>query len=136
VCIAVAKKVTFNPLENKKEYRMNSTKTIVKQTLTNDIDLRRSAEATAGTAGRKVGQETHIEITPDRIRIRAYEISMARNGGPGDATADWCQAERELNGKADAGPACDDSIADPAVLEVKSRSEAERRPATAARDGL
>lgn len=115
---------------------MNSNNTVVKQTMSKDIDLRRSAEATAGTPGLKVGQEPHIEITPDRIRIRAYEISVARNGGPGDATADWCQAERELNGKADAGPACDDSIADPAVLEVKSRSEAERRPATAARDGL
>ena len=115
---------------------MNSTKTIVKQTLTNDIDLRRSAEATAGTAGRKVGQETHIEITPDRIRIRAYEIFMARNGGPGDATADWCQAERELNGKADTGPACGDSIADSAVLDIKTRPEARRQPATSVRGGL
>lgn len=115
---------------------MNSSKTIVKQTLTNDIDLRRSAEATAGTPGRKVGQETHIEITPDRIRIRAYEIFVARNGGPGDATADWCQAERELNGKADAGPACGDSIADSAVLDIKTRSEAQRQPATSVRGGL
>ena len=115
---------------------MNSTKTIVKQTLTNDIELRRSAEANAGTLRRKVGQETHIEITPDRIRIRAYEIFMARNGGPGDATADWCQAERELNGKADAGPACDDSIADSAVLDIKARSEARRQPATSVRGGL
>ncbi len=32
----------------------------------------------------------------DRIRVRAYEISMARNGGPGDAVADWTQAEREV----------------------------------------
>lgn len=30
------------------------------------------------------------------IRLRAYEISQARNGGPGDATADWMQAEREV----------------------------------------
>ena len=32
----------------------------------------------------------------DRIRTRAYEISQARNGGPGNATSDWLQAEREL----------------------------------------
>lgn len=30
------------------------------------------------------------------IRARAYEISQARNGGPGDATSDWSQAEIEL----------------------------------------
>jgi len=32
----------------------------------------------------------------DRIRIRAFEISKARNGGPGDERSDWLQAEREL----------------------------------------
>lgn len=115
---------------------MNSNNTVVKQTMSKDIDLRRSAEAAAGTPGRKVGRETQIEITPDRIRIRAYEIFLARNGGPGDPTADWCQAERELNGNADAGPACDDSIADSAVLEIKTRSEAQRQPTTSARGGL
>ncbi len=30
------------------------------------------------------------------IRRRAYEISIARNGGPGDETSDWTQAEQEL----------------------------------------
>jgi hypothetical protein len=37
-------------------------------------------------------------VTPDRIRARAYEIFQARNGGGGDALADWLRAERELNG--------------------------------------
>jgi hypothetical protein len=32
----------------------------------------------------------------DRIRVRAYEISQARNGGPGNAASDWSQAETEL----------------------------------------
>lgn len=32
----------------------------------------------------------------DRIRRRAYEISQARHGAPGDPVADWTQAEREL----------------------------------------
>ena len=30
------------------------------------------------------------------IRRRAYEISIARNGGPGDEASDWTQAEQEL----------------------------------------
>lgn len=34
----------------------------------------------------------------EQIRARAYEIFLARNGGPGDALADWVQAERELTG--------------------------------------
>jgi hypothetical protein len=37
-------------------------------------------------------------ITPERIQARAYEVFLARNGGDGDALADWLQAERELNG--------------------------------------
>jgi hypothetical protein len=32
----------------------------------------------------------------DHIRVRAYEISQARNGGPGNETSDWSQAEQEL----------------------------------------
>lgn len=33
----------------------------------------------------------------DRIRLRAYEISQARHGGPGNALTDWVQAEQELH---------------------------------------
>lgn len=32
----------------------------------------------------------------DRVRLRAYEISQGRNGGPGDAVTDWIQAEQEV----------------------------------------
>jgi hypothetical protein len=37
-------------------------------------------------------------LTPsdEEIRRRAYEIFLARNGGPGDALDDWIRAEREL----------------------------------------
>ncbi|TWT41121.1 hypothetical protein RAS1_38140 [Phycisphaerae bacterium RAS1] len=35
-------------------------------------------------------------ISADQIRKRAYEIYLRRNGGPGDPTADWLTAEREL----------------------------------------
>ena len=33
----------------------------------------------------------------EHIRLRAYEICQIRGGGPGDAQADWAQAEREIN---------------------------------------
>lgn len=36
------------------------------------------------------------EATSNRIRMRAYEISLARNGSPGNANTDWAQAELEL----------------------------------------
>ena len=32
----------------------------------------------------------------DEIRVRAYEKYCARNGAPGDAVADWLEAEREM----------------------------------------
>lgn len=116
---------------------MNASKTIVKETLSKDIQRRseKPPPIPAG-AGRKIGEETHVEITPDRIRVRAYEIYQARNGAPGDAVSDWAQAERELNGGSASRPSGEDSIADPAVLEVKTRSEAQRQPATPARGGL
>lgn len=40
--------------------------------------------------------------TDEQIRRRAYEIFLARNGGPGDALTDWVQAERELASRAGA----------------------------------
>ncbi len=48
-----------------------------------------------------VGEQTHTEVTPERIRARAYEIYQSRNGGPGDEASDWIQAERELTGEAE-----------------------------------
>jgi hypothetical protein len=40
--------------------------------------------------------DPHEQPTSDRIRLRAYEISQSRNGGPGDAMADWIQAEQDV----------------------------------------
>ncbi|MBK8913370.1 MAG: DUF2934 domain-containing protein [Phycisphaerales bacterium] len=37
-----------------------------------------------------------VQISHARIEERAYQIFLTRNGGPGDATSDWLQAEREL----------------------------------------
>ncbi len=77
---------------------MSTGKHTVKETANKDTPRR--PETPPPIAGRKVGEETIIEITPDRIRLRAYEIYQARNGAPGDALADWVQAEHELGGGA------------------------------------
>jgi hypothetical protein len=34
--------------------------------------------------------------TDEQIRLRAYQIFLARDGAPGDEFSDWTQAEREL----------------------------------------
>jgi hypothetical protein len=39
---------------------------------------------------------TATPVSVDRIRHRAFEIFMARQGRPGDPLADWLQAEREV----------------------------------------
>lgn len=41
-------------------------------------------------------------VTPEVVRIRAYELYLARshNGSQGNQESDWLQAERELNGSA------------------------------------
>ena len=38
-----------------------------------------------------------LEVTPQRIEARAYEIYESRRDGPGDAVSDWLQAESELH---------------------------------------
>lgn len=60
----------------------------------------------------------------ERIRARAYEIYLARRGSgtPGDALADWLQAERELNGSTPAQTPA-------ASVEVITRPRSERLPA-------
>ncbi len=50
-----------------------------------------AAKPLASGSDRKSGMPT-----ADHIRVRAFEISQSRHGGPGDATSDWTQAEREL----------------------------------------
>jgi len=56
-----------------------------------------AAGAPTRTAG---GQSVEMKSNPDAIRRRAYELFLERTakGRPGDDTADWLQAERELKG--------------------------------------
>lgn len=37
------------------------------------------------------------ELTPERVRDRAYFIFLARAGRPGNPESDWIQAEKELS---------------------------------------
>ncbi|MFG0285907.1 MAG: DUF2934 domain-containing protein [Phycisphaerales bacterium JB039] len=113
---------------------MGTAKPIVKETLSKDIQRRSESPSPAG-AGRALGEETRNEITPDRIRLRAYEIYQARNGAPGDEVSDWLQAEAELNAPAPARLRSEVRDAGPVTLQDKSRSEARRPPAPSTRRG-
>ena len=69
----------------------------------------------AGVSGKTVN------AMRDRIRHRAYEIYCGRisSGVAGDASSDWLQAERELNG------AAPDPVTS-AAIEVRARARGER----------
>ena len=78
--------------------------------------MRTRAATTRSTEQPGAAARASTVVTPERVRARAYEIFLARNGGDGDALADWLQAERELKGS---GP-----LADAAGTEVKGRQRA------------
>jgi hypothetical protein len=52
-----------------------------------------STEGNADSAESQTG--THAR--EDAIRQAAYEAYLRRNGGPGDATSDWLEAEAKVN---------------------------------------
>lgn len=78
-----------------------------------------SASTRAATS--KPSQPAHATVTHDCICKRAYELFLARSGGPGDAESDWCQAERELRGACDYAPP---GSTDPLVIETRVKSVA------------
>ena len=49
----------------------------------------------AVSSGTTLARDKRSQPAADQIRLRAYEISQARKGGPGDALSDWIQAEQE-----------------------------------------
>jgi hypothetical protein len=51
-----------------------------------------------------MGEDVAEGLTTERIRERAYAIYQSRQGGAGDATSDWLQAERELAAEAAGRP--------------------------------
>lgn len=72
------------------------------------------------SAKRRSGADraTESDITPERIKARAYALFLARNGGPGDALTDWLQAEAQLRGTPTAEPE------EPPLVTVFARGEA------------
>ena len=67
-------------------------------------------------------------LAADRVRERAFEIFQERcaAGRPGDAVADWVQAERELSASLPDRPRLDD-------VEVKVRTRGEMLLASGAK---
>jgi hypothetical protein len=47
---------------------------------------------------RAANRGSNGEVNIERIRVRAYELFLARGGAHGDDLADWLNAERELRG--------------------------------------
>lgn len=84
-----------------------------------------SASTTAARS--KPSHAADTTITHDCIRKRAYELFLARNGGPGDAASDWCRAERELREACDHAPP--ESI-DPSIIETRVNSTGSARVRT------
>lgn len=56
----------------------------------------------AMNAGNRGANDMRSQPATDHIRLRAFEISQTRNGGPGDELADWIQAEREVKTRLEA----------------------------------
>jgi len=51
--------------------------------------------------------------TPEQIQKRAYQIFLARGGGPGRELGDWLQAEREIREQSQ--PVADEASRKPPV---------------------
>jgi hypothetical protein len=49
-------------------------------------------------------QAVRFQPSDDEVRVRAYGKYCARNGAPGDAVADWLEAERDLVGERNPRP--------------------------------
>lgn len=66
---------------------------------TSKVAAKTTRSRTTRSTTRPARGSAAVRLTDEHVRQRAYEIYMARNGGPGDALADWTQAERELRGE-------------------------------------
>jgi hypothetical protein len=65
-------------------------------------EVKRATKKAAATRPLGIVRPTPAKDAPcrrpsdEQIRLRAYQIFLARDGAPGDAFSDWTQAEREL----------------------------------------
>lgn len=67
-----------------------------KKTATSKRSVHVRAASGAGAQKARRSQSAAAAITETQVRERAFQIYLARSGGPGDACSDWYQAEREL----------------------------------------
>jgi hypothetical protein len=58
--------------------------------------LNTKAKTAAPIARTPAAVDPKAAPSEEAIRQRAFQLFQARNGGPGDATSDWIQAELEL----------------------------------------
>lgn len=65
--------------------------------------------------------------THDQIQVRAYELYLARNGGPGDELSDWVSAEQELMETANPKDSAPELPATMVPLSVREISTAKSR---------
>ena len=75
-----------------------TNKTMKKTTTTKRVSRSKetAGRSTCKTSTPHSGAKAGI-VTEQRIRERAFEIYLSRNGGCSDALSDWFQAERELH---------------------------------------
>lgn len=57
---------------------------------------RRKATGATRKKAQPPANQPIADLTEDHIRVRAYFLSLERNGGPTDPIADWVLAERQL----------------------------------------
>lgn len=60
------------------------------------VPVSRSEAKGSGTAITKAQGTTPKVITHEQIAERAYQLFLKRGFGPGSATSDWAEAERQL----------------------------------------
>lgn len=81
--------------------------------------MKPSPSASSTAASSEQSHPANATFTHDCICKRANELFLARNGGPGDAVSDWCQAEKELREACDHMPP---ESSDPLVVETRAEA--------------
>jgi hypothetical protein len=66
------------------------------QTVSESKGTSRSPAATTRTKRKTAPKKPVTAVPTERIRVRAYYLSLERNGCAADPIADWLRAEREL----------------------------------------
>jgi hypothetical protein len=74
---------------------MATTRRPRKRPATSDDSDGADVQATAADLPVPLAFENDVDLA-EEIRVRAYELYLARGGAPGSEMDDWCEAEREV----------------------------------------